>query len=93
MSKIRRTFVFHPVRDQDILAALDALADGKKSRVVRAALRCYFEQQANEPTLTEIVARLKSLQETVERLQVGSWQPVETDNDDEFTNALLDLGS
>ncbi len=31
MSKIRRTFVFHPVRDQNVLAALDALNDGKNS--------------------------------------------------------------
>ncbi len=93
MSKVRRTFVFHSVRDQDILTALDTLADGVKSRVVRIALRHYFEQQTDEPTLLEIAASLELLQATVERLQVSSWQPVETDdNGDEFTNALLDLG-
>jgi hypothetical protein len=84
--KVRRTFVFHPERDRDLLEALAALPDGEKSRLVRTALRRYLQARAGEPTLTDILAQLQ-------RLQAGRQpEPAETTEDDEFTNALLDLG-
>jgi len=80
--KVRRTFVFHPKRDRDLLQALDDLPDGEKSHLVRSALRRYL----HEPSLADILAQLQ-------RLQAGRppEKPVPTEAD-EFTDALLDLG-
>jgi hypothetical protein len=58
MGKTRRNFVFDDDRDADLLARLDALADGEKSAAVRAGLRLYFAQPRLEPELADVLAGL-----------------------------------
>lgn len=95
MASTRRTFVFDTETDADLLTALDKLRDGEKSEVVRAALRGYFHLAHPQPTLTDILDRLDSLQDEIARLrQNGMAGPTDppADDDSPLTAALLDLG-
>lgn len=67
--KTKRTFIFDTVRDRDLLAALDRLPAGEKSRAVRDALRRHFQSSLPEPALADLLDRLDEIQTSLADLR------------------------
>lgn len=84
MAKIRRTFYFNSETDADLLATMDSLPDGEKSKVVRQALRMLFSRGAYEPepTLGTVLSSLAELREMVEALRRDGVSLSEPSGDD-----------
>ncbi|MCK6623538.1 MAG: hypothetical protein DPW09_26140 [Anaerolineae bacterium] len=92
---LKRLFNFDPLGDADILAALDEMPDGEKSRTVREALRQYLGMVRAQPTLDDVMGLINELHSEVRLLRV---QGVLKENvrepldDDKYSSKLLKLG-
>ncbi|MCQ3976909.1 MAG: hypothetical protein DPW09_26065 [Anaerolineae bacterium] len=92
---LKRLFNFDPLGDADILAALDEMPDGEKSRTVREALRQYLGMVRAQPTLDDVMELINELHSEVRllRVQGGVKENVgEPLDDDKYSSKLLKLG-
>jgi len=100
---VRRNFVFDAERDRDLLDALDAMRGGEKSKAVRDGLRLHLQMpgdiRAQLALLVSSVSHLHALVEelraAVDELKQGGLMTTiagDDDSEDEFTNALLNIG-
>lgn len=91
---LKRLFNFDPLGDADILAALDEMPDGEKSRTVREALRQYLGMVRAQPTLEDVVELITELRSDVRRLKVQGRveEDLEELDDNKYSNKLLKLG-
>lgn len=95
--KTKRTFIFDTVRDQDVLAALDRLPAGEKSRAVREALRQHFRPGPPAPGLTDLLDKLEQIQAALADLRqfglaAGAGSDNSNDDDPALAAALRQLG-
>lgn len=91
---LKRLYNFDPLEDADILAALDEMPDGEKSRTVREALRQYLGMVRAQPTLDDVMGLINELHSEVRllRVQGGVKENVGEPLDDKYSSKLLKLG-
>lgn len=85
-----RLFNFDDKEDRDIIEWLDNLSAGTKSAEVRAAIRDRMGKP-KEPTLSEIIAELRSIKVQLERISSASLSAESSEEPQRAAKNLDDL--